>query len=344
MQALDLRDNSLQWETERQNRIHQEAQEQKKKQMRLESARREAPLVDAASPRLAIALEEWIEKVHRIPHMRSALIPPDDELNVEGWSKPFSLCKADMEPWLSFYKGYKQSRLFVEASSANRHAVADGQSELFLDFPVRALLELKQVSPKLISEPPVQIDGQVEYFDLESELRTNADPMRAKVLLKSVGDMHDAELRRAVQKGREMGNLLHDALMGEGHANLINAWVKVRNRKPTVDELHMMLTTGRVKISAERKPQVVETRDRLPEPRSAAPVARIIPERQTEAIAPKDKPLPRDAAMPERKAAPEQNPPMMQEPEKIDHKSKTLSYLFQAVACCATLAALVFLL
>jgi hypothetical protein len=34
MQVLDLRDNSLQWETERQNRIHQDAVEQKKKQAR----------------------------------------------------------------------------------------------------------------------------------------------------------------------------------------------------------------------------------------------------------------------------------------------------------------------
>lgn len=345
MQALDLRDNSLQWETERQNRIHQDAVEQKKKQARLESARRESPRNDPITQAVAIAPEEWIDKIHRIPNMRSALIPPDDDLNIEGWSKPFSLHKADMEPWLSYYKGYKQSRLFIETPAA-RNAPAGEQSELSLDFPVRALLELKQVNARLISEPPVQIDGQVEYPDLGDEIRDSRDSMRVRALLKYVGDMHNAQLRTAVEKGREMGNLLHDALMGEGHANLIKAWINAHKRKPTVDELHLMLTTGRVKISAERKPPMAESMERLPEPKHIAPAIKSVPVKQPEAVVPHERVPQRDAAKADKKivipeaAVAEPDFSVAEAPEKGNRKLKILLYLLQGAVCCVALAAI----
>ncbi|HYD96843.1 MAG TPA: hypothetical protein VEC01_16050 [Noviherbaspirillum sp.] len=276
MHALDLRDNALQWESERQNRIHQDALEQKKKQMRLEAVRRDAPAERApAAPPLP--LEELIDKVYRIPDMRSALMPLDDD--AETWSKPFSLAKADMEPWLSFYKGYRQSRLFLEGAGA----VAESGMPA-LDFPVQALLELRQVNVRLIVEPPVQINGQVEYLDVEGELANSNDPAHVRALLRTAVLAHDQQLGVAVEKGRAMGDLLHDALLGEGHVHLIKAWERVYRRKPTVEELHRMLTTGRTQPPVEKKAAANEIRQRPapttppaiePRPRPAPPQAAV---------------------------------------------------------------------
>jgi hypothetical protein len=305
-----------------------------------ESVRLEPPRNEPVTQAVAIAPEEWIDKIHRIPNMRSALIPPDDDLNIEGWSKPFSLHKADMEPWLSYYKGYKQSRLFIETSAA-RNAAAGEQGELSLDFPVRALLELKQVNARLISEPPVQIDGQVEYPDMGDEIRDSRDAMRVRALLKYVGDMHNAQLRTAVEKGREMGNLLHDALMGEGHANLIKAWINAHKRKPTVDELHLMLTTGRVKTSVERKPPMAEAMERYPEPKHIAPVIKPVPVRQPEAFVPQERVPQREAAKVDKKiVVPEPDLSVAEVPEKGNRKLKILLYLLQGAVCCVALAAI----
>ena len=343
MQALDLRDHALQWETERQNRIHHETIEQKKKQAGLESVRREPLHPDSVFQPVPIPTDEWIEKIHRVPNIRSALIPLEDDLNVEGWSKPFSLCKAaNIEPWLSFYKGYQQSRLFIGVSSAARGDRSEEQPTWQLDFPVRALLELKQVSATLILEPPVQIDGQVEYPDVEDELRNCRDPMRIRSLLKYIDDTHNAQLRMAVERGNEMGNCLHDALMGEGHVNLIKAWTKVYKRNPTVDELHRLLTTGRVKVSTERKPLAKKAEESMPESAFIAPVLQVVPETQPDVIVLKEKPRPADMAKAERKAVLEQSLPVAQEPEKGVRKNKILLYLLQAVGCCAALAAIAF--
>lgn len=340
MQALELRDDSLQWETERQNRIHQTAIEKKKKQVQQERVRGDAPYTEAAMGVAFFQMEEWLEKVNRIPDMRSALIPLEDGQEEQVWSKPFSLVKADMEPWLSFYKGYRQSRLFLE-SPRSREASADDPGAM-LDYPVRALLELKQVGTTLISAPPVQINGQVEYFDLEGDLRANSEPMRMRALLKSAADIHESQVRRAVDKGREMGNRLHDALMGEGYANLIHAWTKVHNRKPTIDELHMMLTTGRVKMSSERRSPAFESRAV-----SSMPVADTFPSRAV-AEKPREPRIPKE--QPQRVEAPVQTPveeaesaiAFGREPEQAGNRRKIILHLVQALVCCVALAGVAF--
>lgn len=353
MQALELRDNSLQWETERQNRILQSAAEQKKKQMSMENARRSDARQNVPAE-MQFALEEWIEKVHRIPDMRSALIPVEDGVDSDEWSKPFSLAKADMEPWLSFYKGYKQSRLFLETTSAQRSASGD-ECWPTPDFAVRAILELKQISIKIIAEPPVQINRQVAYFDLEGELQVNRDPTRVRALLVSAANVHDAELRKAVEKGRDMGNMLHDALLGEGHRNLITAWTRVFNRKPSIEELHLMLTTGRVKVSAERKPPTPEVKPKTIETRDETVAGTSIPVKRPEAsMSPMSPTPPIPKAIPAR-VEPAAIAKMVADTEPDDdddempfqreagnNKRKILWHLLQATVCCAALAGIFF--
>lgn len=294
MHALELRDNALQWETERQNRILQNAAEQKKKQTRLETVQREQATAAGAEGAPAVHLNEWIDKVSAIPDIRSALIPLDNE---EGWSKPFSLAKADMEPWLSFFKGYRQSRLFLHPLPQAAVTSDQAAAEAGIDYPVRALLELKRASMWLITEPPVQINGQVEYFDTEAALNSGQDSSQFRALLRGAVLTHDKQLKLAEEKGREMGDSLYDALMGEGHANLIKAWEKVYQRKPTVEELHQMLSSGRVKAVVERKAAQAESRPAAPEPARPAVVTRPVPERRPPAL-PKEMPAPPAPATP----------------------------------------------
>jgi len=283
MQALELRDNALQWETERQNRLLQSAAEQRKKQTRLEAVQRQQAPEAKPEGAPSIRLDEWVDKVNAIPDIRSALVPLDDE---DGWSKPFSLAKADLEPWLSYFKGYRQSRLFLA------HAVHDAANPdaASIDYPVRALLELRRADARIITEPPVQINGQVDYFDTEAALAAGNDPGEFRVLLRGAILNHDKQLKLAEEKGREMGDALHEALMGEGHANLIGAWEKVFKRKPNIDELHQMLTSGRVRVSAEKKQAITEPRAPVPEMPAAAPVLRPSPEKRP-AIPPPEPPL-----------------------------------------------------
>lgn len=343
MQALELRDTPLQWETERQNRILQSALEHKR-QAGKDGGQNVAAGSRPAQREVSVTPEEWTEKLHRIPEMRSALIPFGDEAGAEEWSKPFSLAKADMEPWLSFYKGYKQSRLFIEGLPAP--GVSDADRWPAPDYAVRALLDLKKLPPKLLAEPPVQINRQVEYFDLEGELKINSDPARVRALLISAANVHDAELRRAVEKGRDMGNQLHDALLGEGHGNLISAWVKVFKRKPTVEELHFMLSTGRVKVSSER-------REASPAPATAARPRDVAPrmEAETKSPAPVQRaelqsPRPATArveaaAIAKMVADAEPDDDGDDQPVQISSgmsKRKIAWHLVQAVACCAALA------
>ncbi|HZW13074.1 MAG TPA: hypothetical protein VFF81_07775 [Noviherbaspirillum sp.] len=271
MQAMGLPRNALQWETERQNRIHQEAIEQKKTQMRHDEAGknlqpaekmiREVALSDASPDGAEGVVQERTEALRRIPDMRSALMPFDDDAESASWSKPFSLLKADLEPWLSYYKGYASSRLFLEAPSADNLG-AIMRSESSIDYAVHALLELKQANPQIILDPPVLISGPVEYIEFEAELKACRDPLQAATLVKYATEAHENQLRQAVEKGRSLGNLLYDALMGEGHANLIRAWEKAFKRKPNVEELHLMLTTGRIKVSRARPAPVVQPKER----------------------------------------------------------------------------------
>jgi hypothetical protein len=252
----------LERETERQKRLQQEARkalELKKARLRdpdapprppampVESTKEPAPARPVPmTERPVAAVTESIDKVRTIPELRSALIPLDPELEGDSWSKPFSLPKADLEPWQSYLRGYYESRLFPEARQKE-----GPRDETALDFGVQALLELKRIEPRLIIEPVVQIDQPVEYLDLAGELRKCTDPLQARSLAGIANDVHEAQLRKAIETGRALGDHLCDALLGDGHANLIKAWERLYHRKPNVSELHVMLSTGRVKVIVE---------------------------------------------------------------------------------------------
>ena len=118
-----------------------------------------------------------------------------------------------------------------------------------VDFAVRALLELKRIGAKVILEPPVRIDGCCAYADIPDESGIYGDVTRRRVQ-----QAHEQLLKEATAKGRAMGDLLYEALMGEGYVNLIRAWEKVHGRKPTPAELHLMLTTGRLKPASRERP------------------------------------------------------------------------------------------
>lgn len=262
MHALEVRPDVLDWESERHNRLMQQDQ-----RARNDEARGRLQLVDAPP-----AAPPWLDKLQAIPAIRSGLIPLDEANEYDVWSKPFSLVKADFEPWLSFYTGYLGSRLFLNAPKRGQ----DGPPEL--DFPIRALLDLKKVDPRLIIEPPVQIDGPVEFFDAERAPHAERGAALAQSLARASDAMHKSQLRRAVERGRDMGNLLHDALLGDGVTNLIRAWERVYQRKPSVHELHVMLTTGRTAPVQPRPaaPAAAEVNPVPPVPRStraAAPAA-----------------------------------------------------------------------
>src|SRR3982751_3011912 len=64
----------------------------------------------------AAVLGEWRDCVRTIPDIRSALLPLDPSETGIEWSKAFSLPKADLEPWVSFLKGYQASSLFTAAT------------------------------------------------------------------------------------------------------------------------------------------------------------------------------------------------------------------------------------
>lgn len=281
--TLDVIDSALQWETERQNKLHQQALEQKKKPEQEEAHAASVPAAarqDTPKQR-ADTGTGWPDKVRLIPDMRSALIPLDEKAEGSDWSKPFSLLKADMQPWLSFLEGYGQSRLFLRTGDSMR---------IQLDHAVCALLELKKLSPALILEPPVQINRQVEYQDFDAEPAGS----HGDLLRKLAQETHDKQLERAMEQGRRMGDRLYDAMMGEGYANLVKAWERKHGRKPSVDDLHMMLSTGRVHAERRRSRTALPPEERsAPLPPAAAPA---MPRKQPE---PPAAPAPRTAAEPQ---------------------------------------------
>lgn len=259
----------LQLETERQNRIYQEALELKRMQALMAEARKTlqiegkrpeeipAPRAQEQSkpsitetPVSETPIPECGDIVVSIPRLRSTVLPLD-ESDQGDWSPPFYLRKLDMEPWTSYLSGYRKSRLFLEPSFANGNEGADEDSELHVDFPVRALLELSQFPVSALLDPLVQIDGQVEYIDLGDEVRTCRDPRLARSLAESGLAAHRRQLASAYDIGLQLGNHLYDTLLGEGLSNLTLAWEAVYSRRPTIDELHQMLTTGRVNPIAE---------------------------------------------------------------------------------------------
>ena len=307
MQALDVLDHALHWETERQNRALQDALEYKKRQ-RAEGARRDLQYPAAhqgaavsntadSGHRAATLTGEWVDQLHRIPEIRSALVPIDQTAEGSEWSRPFSLFKADIEPWLSFMRGYNASRLFLDTSLAAAGTPVEARNESQIDYPVRALLELKRVPIRIIVEPPVQINRQVEYQDLEAELRASRDHIASATLLKMARETHEKQLAKAVEQGRLLGDRLHDALMGEGHVNLIGAWERTHQRKPSIEELHLMLTTGRVRAE-QRRPATVRAA-----PPSIPPQERGIPQpppairKQLSDKQPPDQPMMREPAV-----------------------------------------------
>lgn len=249
----------LQLETERQNRIYQEALELKRMQALMAEARKTLQIEEKRPEEIPASLaQEQSEQsipetpipecgdiVVSIPRLRSTVLPLD-ESDQGDWSPPFYLRKLDMEPWTSYLSGYRKSRLFLEPSFANGNEGADEDSELHIDFPVRALLELSQFPAGALLDPLVQIDGQVEYIDLGDEVRTCRDPRLARSLAESGLAAHRKQLASAYDIGLRLGNHLYDTLLGEGLSNLILAWEAVYSRRPTIDELHQMLTTGRV--------------------------------------------------------------------------------------------------
>lgn len=329
MHALDVVDNPLQWETERQNRIHQEALEQRKKLANAGagagSSARSLPRNDGMGGKAEAALPSdsgqkgflgdvdrlryyWIDKVLRIPRIRSALIPLDDTSEADSWSKPLSLKKADIEPFASFFRGYCRSRLFLEPVSL-RAGHIDSSETLQLDFPVRALFELRGFDSKFIFDPPVQIDAQIEFHDLDEDLRDCRDHARMRMLIEMAESTHDKQLEQAVARGREMGDALHEALMGEGHVNLIRAWERVHQRKPTIQELHLMLTTGRISVEQRQDAASASLRHRPASAPASVPapgerVAEAVPRRAVP-ITPRA-PAPQVASIPVEPDVPEE--------------------------------------
>jgi hypothetical protein len=293
--GVGLRDDFLKRETDRQNRIHREAKknvEHTNNEIRPDEARQNnSRFTESASEDFTVSpngvselMEESAYKIQDIPEMRSALIPLDEKKEGNEWSHPFSLLKADMEPWISYLKGYRKSRLFLESPPSGRHHASDDNNVLSVDFPVRALLELKRINTKVILEPAVRIKGQADYLDLFAELRSCRDPVVAKSLIKSINDAHEIQLRTAVNKGHEMGNQLYDALMGDGYANLVKAWQKVHSRKPTVEELHYMLTTGRLQMPVRERQQAPQIREKPHHPKPVVVNEKPIQEKQREPV------------------------------------------------------------
>ncbi|HVL77596.1 MAG TPA: hypothetical protein VM406_16400, partial [Noviherbaspirillum sp.] len=200
-----------------------------------------------------------------IPAIRSAFIPLADDGRDSRWSKPFSLIKADFEPWLSFYAGYCDSRLFLAGSSV--------ETALVPDYPVQALFSLRALDARLLHEPLVQIDAPVEYFDASRAPRAGRVAARSESLARAADAMHRSQLRRAVERGRDMGNALHEALLGNGLSNLIGAWEKRHGRKPNPHELHLMLTTGRAEPVKQAPPVVEAQAPARPAPPATRPAA-----------------------------------------------------------------------
>lgn len=346
MQAQDSSKNALQLETERQNRIYRDAIEQKKKQVRPEEGGSKSQIAEKRIPGTASVTQPDSEidqssevptdRLRHIPDMRSALIPLDEVTAELTWSKPFSLPKADMEPWLSYCKGYWQSKLFLE-TFRDLKPTAGEKSELSVDFAVRALLELKQLDINIILEPRVRIDGHVEYLELDEELRAADNSAQIKALIKRANEGHEKLLGKALEIGRRMGNCLYDALMGDGHIHLITAWEGVHGRKPTVEELHRMLTTGRIREMQREKTRVPEIQN---EPLPEKSVVPIMPEADChENLSLKSQPQAAD----QRPAVNDEEesvvPVRALKEEGVNRKRKILFHVFHVTAVCAVLVA-----
>lgn len=322
----------------------------------LQNAPMAADLSDVSlSGNAASLIEHWRDRVRTLPDMRSALIALDESVEGNGWSSAFSLRKADLEPWLSFYSGYKKSLLFA-APVASFHAEAAGQPvTLQLQHEVQAILELKGMDKKLILEPPVQINRTVEYLDLLNELNACRDPRQAQELAKNANEVHDKLLAEAVEKGRKMGERLYHALLGPDFINLSNQWQKLHQRKPSVEELCCMLTTGRVKIIPAKRPAAARANLREEKPALRRTAVHLEKPRQAPAVAVEPQQSP-DVIVNIRKQADSAVKPQGYNVESTNRKTaliarklaeearkrkrlrKILRHLCQVSICCAALA------
>lgn len=323
----------------------------------LQSPRNHSKAADSSPSGISANLiEHWRDRVRALPEMRSALIALDESVEGSGWSNAFSLCKADLEPWLSFYSGYKQSALFA-TPAPSFHAQAAGEPvTLQLQYEVQAIIALRGMGKKLILEPPVQINRPVEYLDLISELNACRDPRQAQELAKIANEAHDRLLAEATEKGRAVGDRLYHALLGPDLINLSKQWQKLHQRAPNAEELCCMLTTGRIKVIPAKRPAATSANPREEKPAvRRAPVHSEKP-RQAPAVAVEPEPLPdvpvnirqpvsaavkpqQNTAEPlNRKPAPIAQKPAEEAP-KHNRLRKLLRYLCLGGLCCAALAA-----
>jgi hypothetical protein len=203
-------------------------------------------------------IERGRSRVLSIPDLRSALIPLDEKDEGGNWSRAFYLGQADLEPWASFYEGYKQSVLFLQASPA-RTAAWNQDDEapiapinLQLQCEVQAILSLRKLDPQIIFAPVVQISRTAEYFDLLSELSIGDDPQYLHSLEKLSKDIHEKRLTEAQEQGRQMGERLYHNLLGLNYINLSKEWEKTHKRAPNVDEMHSMFSTGNILTRPQR--------------------------------------------------------------------------------------------
>lgn len=303
----------------------------------------------AAPPEPVIAnaalLGEWRDCVRAIPDIRPALLPLDPSETGIAWSKAFSLPKADLEPWVSFLNGYRASSLFTAASRPVHADPSAQQPALQLQFEVQAILELRGLAVRLILEPPVQISSPAEYLDLIAELESCRDQAHATELAKICNEVHASRLAQAVEKGREMGDRLYHALLGPDFINLAREWEKRYQRKPNVDEMYCMLTSGCVKVVVPKRPAPTERKAPRHQER-AEPTARpIVADRSQQTSQQttqqtsetKAAPAPFNTDMTNRKAESVARQ-IAEETGKSNRKRKILLHLFHLAVCCAALA------
>ncbi|MDO8650718.1 MAG: hypothetical protein Q7R66_00815 [Undibacterium sp.] len=203
------------------------------------------------------------------------MIPLDEKEEGGNWSRAFYLGQADLEPWTSFYEGYKKSILFAQTTPT--HAAVwnpddEAQVNLQLQYEVQAILSLRKLDPKIIFAPVVQISRTAEYFDLISEISIGDDPQYLQSLDRISKEIHEKRLIQAVEQGRQMGERLYHNLLGENYINLSKEWENIHQRAPNVNEMHSMFSTGNILTKPQRTIPLAKSSPPIKYPRPAEPV------------------------------------------------------------------------
>lgn len=225
-------------------------------------------------------IERGRSRVLSIPDLRSALIPLDQTDEGGNWSRAFYLGQADLEPWTSFYEGYKQSVLFLQATparTADWNRDDEAPLNLQLQCEVQAILSLRKLDPKIIFAPVVQISRTAEYFDLLSEISIGDDPQYLQSLDKISKEIHEKRLVQALEQGRRMGERLYHHLLGLNFINLSKEWENMHQRAPNVDEMHSMFSTGNILTKPQRT---------MPSAKSRSPIPPLGPEQSVQPVLP----------------------------------------------------------